>query len=112
VWHQIHELAKIVDRLAVDGTTADRLATALHGLPSAQKQNVQRDLHLLARWLHVVTQKPIGERPAYRTFVGELQPMRKAETLVGRREETGAEEMALSLSALDDDGSPVVGGRP
>jgi len=91
LWHQIHELANLVDRHAVEGQSVHQLVAALHALPTATRQNVQRDLHLLSRWLHMLTQKQTPE------------PL----SGIGRPENREAKEFARSLSQLDNDGSPI-----
>jgi hypothetical protein len=91
LWHQIHELANLVDRHAVEGQSVHQLVAALHALPTATRQNVQRDLHLLSRWLHMLTQKQTPE---------PLSGIR-------RTENHEAKELARSLSQLDNDGSPI-----
>jgi hypothetical protein len=107
LWRQIHELVNIIDRHTVEGQTVDRLATELHGLPMAKRQNVQRDLHLLARWLHVLTQKHLGERAVLRTLFGATKQLPELLSGAGQPENREANELARSLSALDNDGAPV-----
>jgi len=107
LWRQIHQLAKIVDRHAVEGQTVDLVATELHALPTAQRQNIQRDLYLLSRWLHVLTHKHVDKPAVPKTFFARTHAARKRSSAAGWPEQGEAKELARSLSELDTDGSPV-----
>lgn len=110
LWRQIHELAKIVDRHPIEGLAVERLAIELRDLPTAKRQNVQHDLHLLSRWLQMLVRQQPADRSSVRHSLVKTNRWQERLLEKGQMEDGAAKELARSLSELDDDGSPVLDG--
>jgi hypothetical protein len=101
-WRQIHELADTVDRHAAEGESVDALANHLQALPSACRQNFQRDLHVVTALLNKLAVSRIhSERD-----LSMAKPLGERSEAIATNDAT---ELENALSAPDRDGCPIAG---
>jgi len=101
-WRQIHELAETIDRHIAEGESVDAFASHLQALPSAHRQNFQRDLHVVIALLN----KLAGSRIHIERDNSVAKPLGEGSESIATND---AKELAKALSGLDRDGSPIAG---